>query len=204
VGPVSTWLLECVVVPDQNSSVKSEARTVPSVTIIWRRRKLKVQVKILHESVELPTEAFVNSAVVDVKIAGFAKASLIRSKRRMNPLPVKRMTLRFGDSILLRTGLAVVLPDGYYLSANVRSGMSIWHGVIAHAPVVDSKYGQEIIVPVHNATQSPVSLEVGQPVIQLLLLRNEPIERVEVDELPGSQDKEEEAETVEGDGEDNE
>jgi dUTP pyrophosphatase len=94
-----------------------------------------------------------------------------------------------GARLLVRTGVALALPDGYVGLVHPRSGLAAKYGVtVANAPgTIDAGYRGEISVclvnldPVHT-----FELSRGDRIAQLLIQRVEHVRLVEVAELPGS------------------
>ncbi|MDO5286067.1 MAG: dUTP diphosphatase [Actinomycetia bacterium] len=95
-----------------------------------------------------------------------------------------------GQRVLVGTGIAVVIPDGYVGLVHPRSGLAARHGLtIVNAPgTIDSGYRGEIRVNLLNTdVGQPVSLRRGDLVAQLVIQPVARAEVVEVDELPPSQ-----------------
>src|SRR5256884_6352918 len=94
-----------------------------------------------------------------------------------------------GERALVRTGLAIALPDGYAAFVHPRSGLAAKHGVtLVNAPgTVDAGYRGEIRVTLLNTdTEHPVRLQRGDRIAQLVVQRvAEPV-FYEVETLPGS------------------
>jgi dUTP pyrophosphatase len=94
-----------------------------------------------------------------------------------------------GERVMVPTGIAIALPDGYVALVHPRSGLAATYGVsIVNAPgTVDAGYRGEIKVLLINLDRSqPVTLHRGDRIAQLVV---QPVERarfVEVDRLPGS------------------
>jgi dUTP pyrophosphatase len=74
-----------------------------------------------------------------------------------------------GERALVRTGLSVAIPRGYYGRVAPRSGLATEHGVNVLAGVIDSDYRGEIICVLINHGREIVHLEAGRRVAQLVL-----------------------------------
>lgn len=76
-----------------------------------------------------------------------------------------------GETILVKTGLKVALPDGWELQVRPRSGLSLTSLLrIANAPgTIDAGYRDEIGVIVTNIGTENVTLEKGTRIAQLVL-----------------------------------
>src|SRR5256885_10513615 len=94
-----------------------------------------------------------------------------------------------GERALVRTGLAIALPDGYAAFVHPRSGLAAKHGVtLVNAPgTVDAGYRGEIKVTLLNTDRDhPVSFSRGDRIAQLVIQRVERALFHEVTVLPGS------------------
>jgi dUTP diphosphatase len=98
-------------------------------------------------------------------------------------------TLQPLERRLVRTGLALAIPDGYEAQVRPRSGLALKHGVtLPNAPAtIDSDYRGELMIPMINLGTEPVALTRGTRVAQLVFQRVEMMELVEVAELPPSE-----------------
>jgi len=94
-----------------------------------------------------------------------------------------------GERALVRTGLAIALPDGYAAFVHPRSGLAAKYGVtLVNAPgTVDAAYRGEIKVTLLNTDRDrPVSFKRGDRIAQLVVQRVERAVFHEVEVLPGS------------------
>jgi dUTP pyrophosphatase len=94
-----------------------------------------------------------------------------------------------GERVLIPTGIAVALPDGYAAFVHPRSGLAIRDGLtVANAPgTVDAGYRGEIKVGLVNLDrEQSVAVTRGDRIAQLIVQRVEKIAFHEVETLPGS------------------
>ena len=94
-----------------------------------------------------------------------------------------------GERVLLPTGIAIALPEGYAAFVHPRSGLAVRHGVsLVNAPgTVDAGYRGEIKVSVINHDpREPVTLRRGDRIAQLVVQRVEHAIVHEVTSLPGT------------------
>jgi dUTP pyrophosphatase len=94
-----------------------------------------------------------------------------------------------GERALVRTGLAIALPDGYAAFVHPRSGLAARHGVtLVNAPgTVDAGYRGEIKVTMLNTdSERAVSFKRGDRIAQLVIQRVERAVFHEVAVLPAS------------------
>ena len=94
-----------------------------------------------------------------------------------------------GERVLLPTGRALALPEGYAAFVHPRSGLAVKYGVsLVNAPgTIDAGYRGEIAVSLVNLDpREPVVLERGDRIAQLVIQRVEHAVFHEVEMLPGS------------------
>ena len=94
-----------------------------------------------------------------------------------------------GERVVVPTGVAVALPDGYAAFVHPRSGVAAKHGVsIVNAPgTVDAGYRGEIkVILVNLDPREPVRFARGDRIAQLVIQRVERAQFVPVAELPES------------------
>ena len=94
-----------------------------------------------------------------------------------------------GERVLLPTGIAIALPEGYAAFVHPRSGLAVRYGVsLVNAPgTIDAGYRGEIAVSLVNLDpRDPVVLARGDRVAQLVVQRVEHVVLHEVEHLPGS------------------
>ena len=95
-----------------------------------------------------------------------------------------------GDRVLVPTGFAVAIPQGWCGLVLSRSGLVLNHGVtVLNAPgLIDSGYRGELQVVLHNTGHEPFDVERGRRIAQLLVTEAPPVDYQEVDELPPAPD----------------
>lgn len=89
---------------------------------------------------------------------------------------------------LVRTGLAIAIPDGYEAQIRPRSGLALKQGLsLPNTPAtIDSDYRGELMVAVINLGTEPVQVTRGMRIAQMVFQRVELMELKEVAELPPS------------------
>ncbi|QCW50848.1 dUTP diphosphatase [Nocardioides dongxiaopingii] len=133
-------------------------------------RDLDIQVLRLDPGLPLPAYAHPGDAGADL-------------------LTAVDVTLAPGERVLVPTGLAVALPEGYVALVHPRSGLAARHGLsVLNTPgTVDAGYRGEIKVLLVNLDpREPITLRRGDRIAQLVVQRVERAAFVEVDRLPGS------------------
>lgn len=99
------------------------------------------------------------------------------------------VTIEPGERVVVPTGVALALPDGFVGLVHPRSGLAAKHGLsIVNAPgTVDAGYRGEIKVCLVNLDpREPVVLRRGDRIAQLVVQRFERAAFVEVEVLPES------------------
>jgi dUTP pyrophosphatase len=92
-----------------------------------------------------------------------------------------------GERVVVPTGLAVAIPEGYAGFVQPRSGLADRHGItIVNAPgLIDSGYRGELKVILLNTDGAhPFVVEPGMRIAQLVVLEVPELELAEVEELP--------------------
>lgn len=88
-------------------------------------------------------------------------------------------------TIKIGTGLAIELPENTFGGVVARSGLATKNGirVCQGLAVIDSDYRGEWIVPLHNDTDNPQTINPMERIAQLVVIPYLPVEFEEVDEL---------------------
>jgi dUTP pyrophosphatase len=95
-----------------------------------------------------------------------------------------------GERVSVGTGLAIEVPAGHAALVLPRSGLAARHGIaLVNAPgLIDSGYRGELRVLLLNTDRSaPFEVEPGERIAQLVVVRVEAPEPVEVEELAVSE-----------------
>lgn len=123
---------------------------------------------------------------VDLPVPSYAKAGDAGADLRAR----ESVTLAPGERALVKTGVAIALPEGYVGLVHPRSGLAAKHGItIVNAPgTVDSGYRGELMVCLLNTDATePFTVERGDRIAQLVIQRFEVARFAVVDELPESE-----------------
>lgn len=99
------------------------------------------------------------------------------------------VTLAPGERVMVGTGIAVALPNGYAAFVHPRSGLAHRLGVsLVNTPgTVDAGYRGEIkVVLVNHDLHEPAVFDRGDRIAQLIVQRVEHARFHEVETLPGS------------------
>ncbi len=103
------------------------------------------------------------------------------------------VTVQPGETKLIRTGLAMEIPEGYAGLIYARSGLASKRGLAPanKVGVVDADYRGEVMVALHNHSLQPQTIDDGERIAQLVVA---PFLKAEFDEA------EELSDTVRGAG----
>lgn len=88
-------------------------------------------------------------------------------------------------SMLVPTGLACAIPEGYFGGVFARSGLSLREGLRPAncVGVIDSDYRGELKVPLHNDSDTAREITPGEKVAQLVILPYLAVDFQETDDL---------------------
>lgn len=128
---------------------------------------ITVPIKRLDPEVELPSYAYPGDAGLD-----------LRSAAMLDIAPYER--------VLIPTGLAIALPDGYAGFVQPRSGMALKRGLsIVNTPgLIDARYRGELkVIAINLDAHETIHIERGERIAQLVIQEVPVVELVEVDEL---------------------
>lgn len=93
-----------------------------------------------------------------------------------------------GSRMVVKTGIAVAIPEGYVGLIWPRSGLAVKKGVNTLAGVIDSGYRGELMVAIHNTDREvSVIIEKGDRVAQLLIQPVMLVSPVEVEDLDSTE-----------------
>jgi len=132
--------------------------------------RLPVHVRRLDPELPLPVYAREGDAAVDL---------LARVDTILEP----------GQRVVVPTGIAIALPDGYAALVQPRSGLAARHGLtVVNTPgLIDSGYRGEIqVILLNSDREGTVELKRGDRIAQMLVQRVEQVDFIEVEELPDS------------------
>ena len=114
---------------------------------------MKVRIKLLNENAKTPVYASENSAGADLYST---------ETHKIAP----------GETASVRTGIAIEIPDGYVGLVCARSGLALKRGLAPanKVGVIDSDYRGELIVALHNHSDTCSMIQPGDRIAQLLIV----------------------------------
>ena len=116
---------------------------------------LKVPFLRLLPGVRVPERAYAGDAGYDLAAA-------------------ENLVLAPGERAVIRTGIAIAVPDGYAGLVLPRSGLAVRHGIsLVNAPgLIDPGYRGELMVPlINHDREETFEVETGMRIAQLVLVR---------------------------------
>lgn len=119
---------------------------------------VEIKVVTLHDDTQLPRYQTTGSAGMDLHA------------RLDGPL-----TLGSLERVVVPTGIAIALPEGYEAQIRARSGLSSKYGItmVNGVGTIDSDYRGEVGALVINLGQEPFVIEPGMRIAQMVIARYE-------------------------------
>jgi len=125
---------------------------------------MELNVKKLHPNAKLPTYAHHGDAGFDL-------------------YAIESVTIAVGARVLVGTGIAMEIPDGFVGLIWDKSGLSMNHGLKNLGGVIDAGYRGEIKAGVVNLSNEDYTITAGHKVAQMLIQKVERAEIKDVAEL---------------------
>jgi dUTP pyrophosphatase len=134
---------------------------------------VRVAVNRLPHGADLPLPAYATD-----QAAGLDLVAALAAPVTLQPL----------GRALIPTGISIALPAGFEAQVRPRSGLALKQGItVLNAPgTIDADYRGEICVILVNLSDTPVTLQRGDRIAQLLLARVERLAWDEVGILPAT------------------
>lgn len=87
-------------------------------------------------------------------------------------LPHGDIKINSGETVMIHTGIAMQIPDGTAAFIFARSGIATKRGLAPanKVGVIDSDYRGEIMVPIHNHSQTQQVIASGERVAQMVIM----------------------------------
>lgn len=129
---------------------------------------MKIKIKRLSETAALPVRG-------SAQAAGYDLCADIKEP----------LTIPAGQTVVVDTGLAFAIPDGYFGGVFARSGISTKHGLRPAncTGVIDSDYRGPVVVPLYNDSDTERMIMPGERVAQLIILPYLAVDFCEVEQL---------------------
>ena len=113
---------------------------------------MQVKLKKLDERAILPTRGSTAAAGLDL-------------------YALDGVTVGVGETVLVHTGIALAIPEGYAGFIYARSGIATKRGLAPanKVGVIDADYRGEIMVALHNHSMTEQAVEAGERIAQLVV-----------------------------------
>lgn len=133
---------------------------------------LGVKVKKLHADAKIPKLATLGSAGNDLHAYTNGKT-----------IEIKPM-----DFVLIKTGLAFEIPQGYEMQVRARSGLALNYGLslVNGIGTIDADYRGEVGVIIINLGKEPFYVNHGERIAQAVFAKYEVPKFMEVEDLSGT------------------
>lgn len=130
---------------------------------------INIKIEKLHKEAEIPTYSYDDDACCDVSV-------------------VEDYTIKPGQRIMARTGIAIEIPSGYEVQIRSRSGLAWKQGLmILNAPgTIDSQYRNEVKLLLINLGEKLITIHKGDRMAQACVKPVYKINFIEVDKLSDS------------------
>ncbi|MDD2958125.1 MAG: dUTP diphosphatase [Lachnospiraceae bacterium] len=117
---------------------------------------MKILIKKLNPQAQMPASGSASAAGYDL----------------YSCLDTESLTIAGHETVMVGTGLAAAIPEGYFGGIFARSGLAAKQGLRPAncVGVVDSDYRGELKVALHNDTDSERKIENGERIAQLVVL----------------------------------
>ena len=134
---------------------------------------MNIRIKKLNPNAVIPTKGSDKAAGYDLYVCDDRLANGVA------------MAISPGQNVLLKTGLAMVIPDGYYGAIYARSGLASKQNLRPAncVGVVDSDYRGEVMVALHNHSTQAQTVATGERIAQLVIAPFLKADFAEADEL---------------------
>lgn len=132
-------------------SSTQEAITDAPTCFVSEHVKVRLEVQLIDAKARIPFRKRVTDAGYDL-------------------YSVEDLGLAPGRATLVRTGIKIACPQGFYYTIEGRS--SLWmQGIFPNRGIIDATYTGEVIVSLVNVTDSVFQIKEGDRVAQIILHR---------------------------------
>lgn len=97
--------------------------------------------------------------------------------------PGEEIVLNSGERQLIKSGIAVAIPEGFYGRIAPRSGLAFKNGIDVMAGVIDSDYRGEMGVILINLGNADFKIKHGDRIAQMIIEIAPQMEVIEVENL---------------------
>ncbi|HZT76113.1 MAG TPA: dUTP diphosphatase [Vicinamibacterales bacterium] len=132
---------------------------------------IEVDIKRLPSAEDLPLPAYMTAGAAGMDLHAAVEADVV---------------IEPGAIVLVPTGFAIAIPDGFEAQVRPRSGLAVKHGIsLPNTPAtIDSDYRGEIRVPLINLGRGAFRVSRGMRIAQLVVAPVVRVRWAERAELP--------------------
>ena len=125
---------------------------------------MNIQIKKINEFAKIPSKSSEDDAGYDIS-----------SCEDVTIQPMSRQ--------LVKTGICISVPGGYYAHISDRSGMALKYGAHCLGKIIDPSFRGEIGVIIYNTDMyTPIKIKQGQRIAQLIIKKYENVNFLEIEE----------------------
>lgn len=143
---------------------------------------MRLKIKRLHTDSVIPNYAKQGDCGLDLVASGHWLSMPGKEESES-----EEFLLEPGSRVLVKTGIAIELPDGTWGNIRTRSGHAAKHGLNVLGGVIDEGYRGEVMVILANQGSDSYNLKKGERVAQLIITPYVCPEVCEVGELSKSE-----------------
>ncbi len=148
----------------------------------------KIKIKKLHPNAKIPKQADSGSVGLDISVVFDDKIShkaIMEGVDNTTGEKYKYTVILPGERLLMGTGIACNIPEGYYMSVHVRSSVGAKKKIVLSlgTGIIDSSYTGEIMVPLWNTGDVNREIREGDRLVQGIILPYPKVVFEEVEEL---------------------
>lgn len=86
---------------------------------------------------------------------------------------VTEMTVEWGQSACIPSGIKADIPHGYCMEFHNKSGIGVKKGLLMGAMLIDEDYTGEWHIDVHNTSRNPAVIKAGDKLAQFVMYKVE-------------------------------
>lgn len=146
---------------------------------------MNIQIRKIFGDAKLPQYATEGSAGMDLVADNFKKLYGFHVHNDFDMEEATQIDLFPRQRVLIGTGVAIAIPEGYELQVRPRSGMALKHGItVLNSPgTIDSDYRDEVgVILINNGTKA-YKIKIGDKIAQGVVAAYEKVIWQEVSEL---------------------
>lgn len=122
---------------------------------------IKIKIKRLDKDLEIPKYSRNGDAALDIRSA-------------------ESLILKTDERKIIKSGVVIVVPEGYVGLVWDRGGMAAKHGIHTMAGVLDSNYRGELMIVLKNLSEKDFEIRKGDRIAQLVI---QPVLNAETEEI---------------------